>query len=180
MIHAFEIDYRRLRVQVCEHSIASRIVGPFEYAAGMVVHIAETDRPGRATLSAGRDDLAVSQIPLLDLGDLFALAYALHAERALLHHAAASDINIRIMLLLQRRLRFVCVPIEAPRFVGAIGRAISRPDTADINLLVETLAAVDRGVNGTDGLAGRVLTLLACHRQENGAPAIEEPFDPQP
>src|SRR5262249_34374708 len=57
----------------------------------------------------------------------------------------------------------VLEPVEAARLVRAIVCAVAGAHAAIVDLLVETLIAVDCGERGANGLARSVLALLAHH-----------------
>src|SRR3954468_20659956 len=80
--------------------------------------------------------------------------------------------------------RAIVVEIEAANLVRAKAGAGSRPDTAVINHLVDTLGTVGRGVYRTPHLARRLLAMHAGHRLEEAARrfdfAIVVARDPQP
>ncbi len=94
------------------------------------------------------------------------LADALHAERALLHHTALADGDVRVVdQLLDGVLAAMEVePVEAPHLVRAVVRAEPRADAAVVDHLVQTILAVDGRVDGADVLARRLLAVLAEHR----------------
>ena len=67
-----------------------------------IVQVAEDDRLRRARRLAGGHDFAVADRPVLLLGLDARGVDALHAVRALLHHAAAADRDVGIAQQLQR------------------------------------------------------------------------------
>src|SRR5205807_3305686 len=56
--------------------------------------------------------------------------------------------------------------VEAANFVGAVVRTVARADAAIVDHIVQAFGAVDRGTDGADLLARRVLALLAGHGLE--------------
>jgi len=99
-------------------------------------------------------------------GGLLGAADALDAEGALLHDSAASHRHIRVQLVVQRFGPVVGVEVEDPHRVGAVVAAVAGPDAAVVDLPVQPVRVVVARVNRADRLAGRVLAMLAEHRQK--------------
>src|SRR5204862_2092093 len=88
MVHApREIGDGWFRVQPGEDVVAARIAGQLRHARAPIVEIAEDDRVRRAGLRARGRDVAVPHRAVLEPRLILRAADALHAERALLHHA---------------------------------------------------------------------------------------------
>src|SRR5687767_5231203 len=88
MAHLLQIGDVRARAELLQHAVGALAGEQLRRAAGRVLEIAEHDRLGRAGLLAGGLDRPVGDrlagldarvLPLLD---------PLHAQAALLHHAA--------------------------------------------------------------------------------------------
>src|SRR5205823_13842886 len=126
------------------------------------------------------------QRPGIDARGNLRLPDALHAERALLHHAAFADRDVWILdeAFHIADARVVVEPIEPTDLVWAIVRAEPGSDAAVVDHLVEAVAAVDGRFDRADVLARRLLTLLAEHRLCDGGrvarPQRRIPVDPQP
>src|SRR5262245_7494348 len=138
--------------------------------AVLVGEVAEHDRLGRAGVLAGRRDLAVDEVAALVLGlDLLVLD-ALHAVRALLHHAAVADRHLGVHHQLAdpvARLLELLVPVEeveAADAVRAVVQAVAGADAAVVGHVVQALARVLGRGDRAHLLAGRVLALLAGDR----------------
>ena len=76
------------------------------------------------------------------------------------------------MLKAKSSCRRVVEPVEAAHLVRAVVGAVARADAAVVDLLVEALGAVHRGQHRADGLAGRVLAVLAHHRLVHAARGV--------
>src|ERR1043166_9810948 len=134
---ASEVRDGRLRVQALKHVIAARVARQRRDARRLVVQIAEHDGLRRAGLRAGRRYVAVLALAVFEARAVLRTADALHAERALLHHALLPHRDVRIeahvqwigpTLPLAPRLRVV-VPVEVADLVGTIVGAVARADT---------------------------------------------------
>src|SRR5262249_26858242 len=125
--------------------------------------------PGRAgRLAGGLHHVAAYGLLAPDLRGDPRLVDPLHAERALLHHAAEADRHIRVAHQLEagRRLVGVVVEVESTDLVRAVVRAVLRADAAVVRHLVEPLGAMRRRPDRADDLAGGVLAVLAHDRLE--------------
>src|SRR5262249_38264700 len=98
---------------------------------------------------------------------------ALDAEAALLHHAARphDDVGVQhhraeraVHVEVEAIVARVLEPVEAADLVRAVVLAVPRADAAVVDLLVDAVAAVHGREDGTDGLAWRVVAVLAHHR----------------
>src|SRR5256885_13720793 len=174
---ASEIRDRRPGVQAGEHVIAARVTRQLVDARVAVVEIAEDDRFGRARLLAGGHDVAIADVAILESRLILRATDALHAERALFHHALLAHRDIRVEQHRQRlgprfplaaALRVV-VPVEVADLVRAVVGAVARADATVVDLAVEAVGRVVGGVDRTDRLARRVAALLAQHRRIDGA-----------
>src|SRR5262249_20094071 len=133
-----------------------------------VVEVAEDDGPRRAGCLAGGLDLTVADQPVLFFGLDAAAGNPLHAVGTLLHDPAAADGDLGVAKQTQAALGVIGVSqeVEAAHLVGAVVRAVPRTDTAVVDHVVETLAAVDRGCHRADQLAGGVFAVHAGDRLE--------------
>src|SRR4029077_13787227 len=100
------------------------------------------------------EDLAIANLPIIQLGGNTRLADALHAVGALHHHAAAANGDVGI----PQRPEALSVPVliqeevEPPHFVRTVVRAVPRADTAVVDHVVEALVAVCGRCHRTDDL----------------------------
>src|SRR5262249_29053380 len=146
-----------------------------------------------AGLLAGGLDVAVDEIALLLEGGVLGQLDALHAEAALLHHAARPHRHVRVQHHAPERARHVeiegvvlgvVVPVEAADLVRAVVEAVAGPDAAVVDLLVDPLGAGGRRQHRADGLAGGVLAVLAHHGHVHAARVLDRPavvvIDAQP
>src|SRR5262245_42135416 len=118
-----EIHDGRPGVEVLEHSVAPRAFSTLGDPAGRVLPVAELDRARGTGLSAGGDDVAVLQGPILEARLVLSAPDPLDAEGALLHHAPGPDRHVRIELPVERLdegLLGEREPVEIPNFVGAV------------------------------------------------------------
>src|SRR5439155_4951951 len=146
-------------------------------ARGLVVQITEHDRLRRARLRAGRRDVPVLHVAVLEARPVLRAADPLHAEGALLHHAFLPHRDVRIEEHVERvgpalpltAPLGVIVPVEVAHLVGTVVGAVARADAAVIDLAVQAVGRVVRGVHRAHRLAGRVAALLAQHRGHHGA-----------
>ena len=154
------------------------------HVALRIVQVAEDQRARPARLRARRLDLAVAHLAVLRLGLNLRTLDALHAERALLHHADFTQRDVRIELQLQRLVPRRVEEIEEPHVVRARVGAVPRADAAVVDLRVEPVFGVVARVGGTHRLARRVVALLAHHGTEFqpdvGKVAFPVALDPQP
>ena len=102
-------------------------------------------------------------------------AEALHAVGALLHDAAAAHGHFGVVEQTQTRRVVVRVlqEVEAAHLVGTVVGAVARADAAVVNHVVESVAAVDRGLHRADHLARRGLAVHARHRLEKDLRILE-------
>src|SRR6201999_3517378 len=99
---------------------------------------------------------------------------ALDAVGAFLHDATRPNRNVGVALRLQRfgidtrieARRLVIAVVEAPNLVGAVGLAEAGADAAVIDLVVQPLVVVDRGLHRADRFARGMLALHAGNRHE--------------
>src|SRR5690606_2199958 len=132
-----------------------------------ILHIAELERARRTRLRAGRHDVAVTQRLAGEPALVLRTADPLHAEGALLHHAASPDRDLRIELQVERlrpRELVVLEPVVVANLERAVVAAVARADAAVVYLAVESVGSVIRGEHRADGLTRRVVTVLAHHR----------------
>src|SRR5215475_6782466 len=179
MANLLEVSDVGAGAEVFEDAVGALTVHQLPDPAVLVVEIAEHDRVGRAHLLAGGLDLAILQLDLavlqlagLDRGVLGG-GDPLHAQAALLHHAARPHRDIRVEheapdrighVVIEPRIVCVVVPVEPPDFVRAVVGAIPCSDTAVVDLLIEPLGARGGGEHRTHGLARSVAAVLAHHR----------------
>src|SRR5256886_17135778 len=93
---ASEIRERRRGVQAGEYVIGARVARQLVDARVAFVEIAEDDRFGRARLRAGGHDVAIADVAILESRLILRATDALHAERALFHHALLAHRDIRV------------------------------------------------------------------------------------
>ena len=91
---------------------------------------------------------------------------ALHAERALLHHADFAHRDVGVELQVQRLLPLRVEEVEEADVVRAGVGAVARADAAVVDLRVQAVLVVVAGVGRAHRLARRVVALLAHHRPE--------------
>ena len=91
---------------------------------------------------------------------------ALHAERALLHHADFAHRHVGIELQVERLVPRRVEEVEEPDVVRAGVGAVARADAAVVDLRVQAVLGVMAGVGRAHRLARRVVALLAHHRPE--------------
>src|SRR6185312_13317638 len=139
-----------------------------------VVEIAEGDGLSGADGLAGRDDLAIGDAPAQLLGFDPATLNALHAIRAFFHHTPLAHRDIGVLEGFEGFRGFIRIleEIEAPHFIWAVVRAEARADTTVVDLQVQALGVVCRGLHRAYQLAGSSLTVYAGHWLEVG---IETP-----
>src|SRR5262249_46134378 len=181
-----QVPDRRLRVQFLQSPIpAQRMLGAApHHGAGGILQVAEGDGLCRARLHAGGDDLAVPHRAAVGLRIHLRRADALQAEGALLHHARATHGDVWIELEVERRRPVRSEPIEAAHLVRAVVAAVACADTAVVDLAVQPFLSMVGGVHRTDGLARRVVTLLAEHGHQGEWRSLRLPrhetLDPDP
>ena len=126
----------------------------------------ENDGLGRAGGLACRLNLAVVHLAVfffrVDLGPV----HALHAVRALLHHAPAAHAHVRIALQLQALGMEIRKQekVEPPHLVRAVIGAVARAYTAVVHHIVQAFAVVIGSLHGTHQFARRIFALHARHR----------------
>src|ERR1039457_4452438 len=159
-----EIGRARPRVQFFEQSVIQLFIPQLRDLRGRIVDVAEDERFRRAHLLAGREDLAVPERPVLLLCVHARAVHALDAVVALLHDALLADRDVWIREQREDGEVLVLVvveEVEAPHLVGAVVRAVLRPDAAVVGHLVDAFLAVRRGGDGTHDLTGRLLAMHA-------------------
>ena len=109
---------------------------------------------------------------------------ALHAERALLHHADFAHRDVRVELQVQRLVPGRVEEVEEAHVVRAGVGAVAGADAAVVDLRVQAVFGVVAGVGRTDRLARGGVALLAQHRPELhlhvGKLALPVAFDADP
>src|SRR5438270_13260051 len=154
------------RAQLVQQIVAPRIGVQLGHARIRIVERTERDRLRRAPLLARGLELAVPDQALLDARvDALALD-ALHAVRALFHDAAAAhgDVGVHAHPAGAAHVAVVLEEVETAHLVRAVVAAIPRADAAVIGHLVQSLVAVDGGVDRADVLARRGLAVHAAER----------------
>src|SRR6185295_11816477 len=91
---------------------------------------------------------------------------ALHAERALLHHADFADRDVGIEMQMQRLVPRWIEEVEEAHVVGTRVGAVARADAAVVDLGVQTIGRVMTRIGRAYRLARRVVAVLAHHRTE--------------
>src|SRR5829696_1923031 len=136
-----QVSSARARVEILEQAVvAFQLLQPGD-AAFRIVQVAEYDGVGRTRRGARGDDFPVLDPAVVPLGVLPRVVDPLHAVGALLHHAAAAHGDVRIA----QRLQTWCFPvlieqeIEPAHLVGAVVRAVPRPDAAVVDHVVQHL-----------------------------------------
>src|SRR5438874_5282847 len=161
------------RAELFEHAIPPLLPAQSRHAAARIREVAEDDGVGRADLLARRLDVPVGDGASVALGLELARLNALHAQAALLHHAARADGDVGIQHHLAERAVHVEVeavvarvlePVEPAYLVWTVVLAVPRADAAVVDLLVEDVGAVHGREHRTDRLAWRVAAVLAHHR----------------
>src|SRR6185369_5697055 len=85
-----QITRARLRVQLAQQRITTIAVLQLRHAAVRIVDVSENDRLRRTNCLTRRDNVAVSQLAILELRLNLSTLNALHAVSALLHHTATT------------------------------------------------------------------------------------------
>ena len=98
---------------------------------------------------------------------VLALDDPLHAHGALLHDPELAHGDVGVELQVERRRPRVVEPVELPHVVGAVVAAVARAHAAVVDLRVQPLVRVVRGVDRAHRLARRDLAVLAEHGQED-------------
>src|SRR5262249_19275322 len=160
-----EIVHGWPHVQLFQHAVLPVVLCQAGNTALGIIEIAEDDRARRARLLTGGVDVAILERRAVALGFDLGFLDALHTEGAFLHNPARThgDIGIQHQVC-QAVFARVVEPVEAACFVRTIVGAVPSADAAVVDLLVQTLVAVDGGESGADRLARRVFALLAHHR----------------
>src|SRR5690606_32034907 len=91
MEHLGQVRHRGPHVRHLEHLVTARVALPAHDLGLRILHVAELERARRAGLRAGRHDVAITQRLAADPALVLGTADPLHAEGALLHHAASPD-----------------------------------------------------------------------------------------
>src|SRR5688572_10271024 len=99
--HYGEIRRARTRVELGKQRIVQRARLAFGHFTVRVVDVAKDDGAGRARGLTRRDDVAVSNLAIFELGRDARLVDALHAVGALLHDTAAAHCDVGIPHQLQ-------------------------------------------------------------------------------
>src|SRR5262249_53326160 len=163
-----QVHDRRLRVQFLQGTVSVQWMfgAALHHCAVGILHVAEGDSLCRARLRARGDDLAVLHRASVGLSLHLCRADALNAERTFLHYPRTTHGDVWIELEMERRRPVGLEPIETANLVRAVVVAVARADTAVVDLAVQPLLSMVRCVHWTDGLARRVVTLLAEHRHQ--------------
>src|SRR3954471_22135919 len=165
------------RAQLVQQIVAPRISVQLAHARIRIVQRTERDRLRRAPLLARGLELAVLDQALLDARvDALALD-ALHAVRALFHDAAAAhgDVGIHAHPARPADVAVVLEEVETAHLVRAVVAAIPRADAAVVGHLVQSLVAVDGGVDRADVLARRGLAVHAAERLGDHLGILDRP-----
>src|SRR5690606_5686208 len=161
----------RANVQVLENVVAAVVALGLGHPARRILHVAEDDRAGGTGLGAGGHDVAIPQGAILQPRGVLRRADPLHAESALLHHAAGPHRHLGIELQVERLREGglgVRVPVVVAHLVGAVIGAVAGADAAVVHLPIEPVVGVVGGVHRADRLAGGVVAVLAQHRHHPG------------
>src|SRR5581483_8255574 len=130
--------------EVLQQPVRARVLPDAVDARRRVLQVTEGECTRRAGLRASGDHLAVVQVAPLVLRLVLRGADALHAERALLHHALRAHGDVGIELEIEGRLELRVAPIEDPRVVRAVVRAVARADAAVVDHRIQAFAGVVR------------------------------------
>ena len=112
---------------------------------------------------AGRFDFAIANLTVLILGNIMGDFDALDTKRAFFHNTLAAHGDIRIELQVEWFRPLPGKPVKAPHFIGAVLHTVAGPDTAVVDLVIETFLGVMRGIDWTDTFAGGIVTMLTHH-----------------
>src|ERR1051326_7551354 len=164
-VYLAQVGDRWLGAEFFESTVSARGVlhALAHHRAVGIFHVTECDRLGRACLRASWHDIAVPHGPPFGTGVHLGSAKALDTEGALLHHARAAYGDVGVELEMERRGPVGLEPVEASNLVGAVVVAVPRPDATIVHLTVQALFGVVRREDRADGLAGRMVALLAAH-----------------
>src|SRR5204862_3303776 len=126
-----------LCVELVQYSIGAPASGEGSHTAIRIVKIAKHDGLRGTCLLARGLDRPVGERLSQTAGFYLALFDPLHAEGALLHHAARPDDHVRVEdEILEPILVRVIEPVEPPHLVWTVVGAVSGSDAAVIRLLV--------------------------------------------
>src|SRR5262252_7298036 len=89
-----EVDHARLGVQLLEEPIGAAVAGQMRDLRGRVAEVTKGNGPCGARSRAGRDDLPVAKLAVLQPRLLLASGDPLYAERALLAHPALAHTDV--------------------------------------------------------------------------------------
>src|SRR5262249_4660651 len=168
--HRAEICSPRTSVQFAQHVVSPRIrlFTQLAYAAVWIVRIAKHDRFRWARLFASRYTFAVLHAAVVFRCFDSSVVDALHAVRALFHHASAANRHFWIAHQLERRRLPIleAQEVESPHFIRAVVRAVARPDAAVVDHVVQAFLAVHGRAYRANFFARCVFALLARHGLE--------------
>ena len=167
-----EVRQARLDGEFGEHRVVARALLAARDGAGAIVEIAEHDGVRGAGLLASRLKRSVGNRGLvLDVSVRLRLANSLDAERALFHHAAVAngDVRVGLHLNLERKRLGPVVEVVPPHLVRAVVGAVPRADAAVVHHRVDAVRRVNGRVDRADLLARRVLAVDAHHRHGDHA-----------
>src|SRR5688572_621250 len=153
-----QIRHARVRAELVEHVIRTRRMRELRDLAALVLEVAERDGPRRARLLARGHHVAVLHRALLVLRAVLARDDALHAHRALLHHAELTHGDVGVQLNLERCRPVVEEPVEAAYVIRTVVAAVPGTDTAVVHLPVQAFVGAIRREYRAHRLAGRDLT----------------------
>src|SRR5688572_16570681 len=155
--HVLQIEIRGPGVQVLQRAVRQRPAGQPRHATRGILEITENYRVGGAGLLTGglEHSLGDYRVRALVLdGDLGGVD-ALHTVGALLHHALLARRHVRVQPPVQGLRPLVLEPVEVANLVRAVVRAVAGAHAPVVDLHVEAVRIVIRGVYRTDGLARR-------------------------
>src|SRR5882757_307300 len=153
-------------IKLIQQSIVQRIGLQPRDVAICIVNVTKGNCLGWTNLSARRNDFAIFYWTMLFLGINFDGSDALHAIGAFLHYPARPDRHLWVPAELSARRLSIrkLQEIESAHFVRAVVRTIASADAAIIDLLIQTLSAMNGGFNWTNQLAWSGLAMHARYR----------------
>src|SRR5512145_3339967 len=133
-LQTLQIHDSRLRAQMFEFTKTTLQFGQLADAALRVTEIAKGDGACWASLGTCRDDFAIFYRVAFGFSGLLALANALYAKRAFFHDPTPAHRHIGVEIGSHGFRVFPVEPIEDTRRIRAVIPAVTRANTAVINL----------------------------------------------
>src|SRR4051812_11755449 len=172
MIDLLQVDHGGVGVQLFEDMVCAAILDLLCNGPLRIGGITERDGARRAGLCARYRELVRRELASLRLGPRLRLADALDAEGALLHDTLAADGDVRVELPVERLRERVLLailfavpePVEVANLVRAVVAAVTRAHAAVVDLDVQAIRRMIRGIHRADRLTGCIAAVLAKHR----------------